>query len=100
VRISVKFGPTFQELAATMTESDQLSRKIDELKGWQTIAWRRIGDPSITAFERREIRNHMKECDVELRRCLHLMSERVCFHPRSVEDVRDSLANLRFRLFA
>ena len=80
-----------------MTEPDQLSRKIDELKGWQAIAWRRIGDPSTTAFERREIRNHMKECDAELRRCLHLMFR---FHPRSVEDVGDSLANLKFRLFA
>jgi hypothetical protein len=75
-----------------MTEPDLLSRKIDELQGWQTIAWRRIADPLITPFERREIRNHMKECDAELRR--------VRFHPRSVEDVGDSLTKLKFRLFA
>ena len=83
-----------------MTEADPLSRKIDALKEWQTIAWRRIADPLTTVFERREIRNHMKECDAELRRCLHIMSERVRFHPRSVEEIGNSLANLKFRLFA
>ena len=83
-----------------MTEPDLLSRKIDELKGWQTIAWRRIADTTVTPFERRELRNHMKDCDAELRRCLEIMSERVRFQPRSVEDVGDSLANLKFRLFA
>ena len=83
-----------------MTEPDLLSRKIDELKRWETIAWRRIADPTVTPFERRELRNHMKDCDTELRRCLQTMSERVRFHPRSVESAGDSLANLKFRLFA
>ena len=89
-----------------MTEADPLSRKIDALKEWQTIAWWRIVDQLTTAFERREIRNHMKECDAELRRCLHIMSEmsemseRVRSHPRSVEEIGNSLANLEFRLFA
>jgi hypothetical protein len=83
-----------------MTERDPLSRKIVALKEWQTIAWRRIADPLTTAFERREIRNHMKECDAELRRCLQIMSERVRFNSRSAEDVGNSLAGLKFRLFA
>jgi hypothetical protein len=83
-----------------MTSPDLLSRKISELKDWQTIAWRRIADPSVTAYERREIRNHMKDCDAELRRCLQTMSERIRFQARAVEDVGDSLAKLRFRLFA
>jgi len=48
-----------------MTEPDNLSRKIGELKEWQTVAWRWIADPLITQFERREIRNHMKECDAD-----------------------------------
>jgi hypothetical protein len=83
-----------------MTSPDLLSRKISELKDWQTIAWRRIADPSVTPYERREIRNHMKDCDAELRRCLQTMSERTRFQARAVEDVGDSLAKLRFRLFA
>jgi hypothetical protein len=83
-----------------MTEPDILSRKINELKDWQTLAWRRIADPLVTAFERREIRNHIKESDEELRRCLAMMSDRLRFRVRSVEDVGDSLAKLKFRLLA
>ena len=44
-----------------MTEPDILSRKINELKRWQTLAWQRIADPLMTAFERREMRNHIRE---------------------------------------
>ena len=59
-----------------MTEPDILSRKIHELKDWQTVAWRRVADPLLTAFERREIRNHLKESNGELRRYLEMMSDR------------------------
>jgi hypothetical protein len=83
-----------------MTEPDTLSLKISDLKQWQRVAWHRIADPVITPFERREIRNHMKESDEELRRCLAMMSDRLRFEARAVEDVGDSLANLKFRLFA
>jgi len=50
-----------------MTEPDILSRKIKELTEWQRVAWRRVADPSVTDFERREIRNHIKESDEHLR---------------------------------
>jgi hypothetical protein len=83
-----------------MTEPDILRRKIAELKEWQRVAWRRIADPSVTPFERREIRNHIKESDGHLRYCLEMMTERVRFRARSVEDVSDSLAKLKFRLLA
>jgi hypothetical protein len=81
-----------------MSEPDTLSLKISDLKQWQGVAWRRIADPTITPFERREIRNHMKESDEELRRCLQMMSERLRFQARAVEDVGDSFAKLKFRL--
>ncbi len=83
-----------------MTEPDLLRRKIDELKEWQRVAWRRIADPSVTPFERREIRNHIKVSDEELRRCLTMMTERLRFRPRSVEDVGDIFIKLKFRLLA
>jgi hypothetical protein len=83
-----------------MTEPDTLSLKITELKEWQSVAWRRIADPAVTPFERREIRNHIKESDEELRRCLAMMSDRLRFEARKVEDVGDSFANLKFRFFA
>ena len=83
-----------------MNEPDILSRQIHELKGWQTVAWRRIADPMLTQFERREIRNHIKVSDGELRRYLGMMSDRLRFQARAVEDVGDSLASLKFRLLA
>ena len=83
-----------------MTEPDILSRKIHELKDWQTVAWRRVADPLLTAFERREIRNHIKESNGELRRYLGMMSDRLRFQDRAAEDVGDSLASLKFRLLA
>ena len=81
-----------------MTEPDNLSIKIRELMDRQTIAWRRIADPVVTTFERREMRNHLKACEEELRRCLAIMSER--FRARGAAEVRDRPAELKFRLLA
>ena len=61
-----------------------------------SVRW--IADPTITPFERRKIRNHTKESDEELRRCLGMMSERLRFQARAVEDVGDSFARIKFRL--
>jgi regulator of sirC expression with transglutaminase-like and TPR domain len=59
-----------------MTEPDILSLKVVELKEWQRVAWRRVADRSVTDFERREIRNHIKESDEHLRYYLDLVSAR------------------------
>ena len=85
-----------------MTEPDVLSRKIRKLTNWQTVAWRRLAEPLLTLFEHREIRNHMKECDAELRRCLGMMSDRLRFQASAERAgiVGDSLASLKFRLLA
>jgi hypothetical protein len=83
-----------------MTEPDTLNRKIRELRDWQAIAWRRVADPYLTSFERREIRNHIRDSDAELRRYLAMMAERLRFRPRPAEAVGDSLANLKFRILA
>jgi hypothetical protein len=83
-----------------MTEPDILSRKICELMDWQTLAWRRVADPLTTAFERREVRNHIKESGEELRRYLAMMSDRLRFQARAVQDVGDSLVKTNFRLLA
>jgi hypothetical protein len=80
----------------SMTEPDNLSIKIRELMDWQTVAWRRIADPMVTTFERREIRNHVKTCNDELRRCLAIQSER--FRARGSAGVRNRADDIRFRL--
>ena len=63
-------------------------------------AWRRIANPMLTAFERREIRNHLRDSEFELRRYLDMMSDRLRFRPAPAEKVDDSLAKLKFRLLA
>jgi hypothetical protein len=81
-----------------MTEPDNLSLKIRELMDWQTIAWRRVADPVVTPYERREIRNHLKTCEDELRRCLAITSGR--FRDRGVAEIRDTPVELKFRVLA
>jgi hypothetical protein len=83
-----------------MTEPDILSRKIIELMEWQRVAWRRVADPSVTRFERREVRNHIKQSDEALRYYLGMKSERLRLRARTMEDVGDSLAKIDFRLLA
>jgi hypothetical protein len=83
-----------------ITEPDVLIRQIHELKEWQRAAWQRVADPMLTAFERREIRNHIRESEGDLRQHLASMSERLAFRPRPVEDIRDDVAQPKFRLLA
>jgi hypothetical protein len=52
----------------------------------------------VTTFERREIRNHVKTCNDELRRCLAIKAER--FSARGAAEVRGRAENIRFRLLA
>jgi len=46
--------------------ADTFDDDMDALKEWLRGAWRYLADPSLTAFERREIRNYMKEADAAL----------------------------------
>ena len=82
-----------------MIELDVLSRQIDALMAEQRAAWSELAIPTLTAFDRREIRNRIKQGEVELRDHLKLRTERLRFEPRPVEPPGDSLANINFRLF-
>jgi hypothetical protein len=83
-----------------MTEPDNLGRKIHALKQLQRVAWQQLASPSLTTFERHEIRNQIKQSDGELRYYLEMMSERTRFRAPPIEDVGDNLAKLNFRLLA
>jgi hypothetical protein len=80
-----------------MTEPDILSRKVIELKEWQRVAWRRVADPLVTDFERREIRNHIKESNETLRYYLEMISERLR-RQAPIVDPGDSSPKIQFRL--
>jgi hypothetical protein len=57
-----------------MTERE-IQHHIATLQRWLAGAWHRLGDPSLTLFDKRELRNQMKQADVALRRCLALSVE-------------------------
>jgi hypothetical protein len=87
--------------AIRMSGADVLSRNIDALKELQRVAWRNLADPALTVFERREIRNEIKQSDAELRSCLEMMSDRSRFRERPVEaDVAERFGKFEFRLLA
>lgn len=82
-----------------MIELDVLSQQIDTLKAEQRAAWSELAIPTLTAFDRREIRNRIRQGEVELRDHLKLRTERLRFEPRLVEPPSDSIATINFRLF-
>ena len=47
--------------------ADTLDQDLQALKQWLESAWRYLAEPSITRYERRELRNYMKEADTVLR---------------------------------
>ena len=81
-----------------MTELDVLSLDIDALKARQQDAWRELASASLTMFDRREIRNRIRQSDLDLRDCLTMRTERLRFRPRPAEATGDGLANINFRL--
>ena len=82
-----------------MIELDVLSRQIDTLMAEQRAAWSELAIPTLTAFDRREIRNRIRQGEVELRDHLKVRTERLRFEPRPVVPPAESLANINFRLF-
>lgn len=55
---------------------DDLDHDVSVLKFWLRDAWRRISDPTITAYDRQEIRNYMKEAEAALRSGLKQLADR------------------------
>jgi hypothetical protein len=83
-----------------MTDPDVIDCKIHELKEVQRIAWRQLADSTLTAFERREVRNQIRQSNNELRQYLQMMSERVRFRVRPADEVADRFGRPDFRLLA
>ena len=56
--------------------ADTLDQDLQALKQWLESAWRYLAEPSITSYERRELRNYMKEADTALRTGLQKRRQR------------------------
>jgi len=82
-----------------MNEPDVLSRNINALKELQRVGWRQLADPALTIFERREIRNEIKQSEAELRSCLEMMSDRCWSRERPAQDdATAGFCKVEFRL--
>ncbi len=58
-----------------MNQPEILDSDIRALQQWLRTAWQQLGDPSLTAFARRELRNQMKQCNADLRELLQRVAE-------------------------
>jgi hypothetical protein len=56
--------------------ADTLDQDVHALQEWLRRAWRDLGQPSLTRFERQELRNYMKEADAALRSGLEKLAAR------------------------
>jgi hypothetical protein len=59
-----------------MNQPAILEADIRALQEWLRSAWQQLGDPSLTTFSRRELRNQMKQCSADLRSHLQLVTTR------------------------
>ena len=58
-----------------MNQPEVLDSDIRALQQWLRAAWQQLGDPSLTTFSRRELRNQMKQCSSDLRARLQMAAE-------------------------
>lgn len=58
-----------------MNQPEILDSDIRYLQQWLRAAWQQLGDPSLTTFSRRELRNQMKQCSADLRARLQMLAE-------------------------
>jgi hypothetical protein len=58
-----------------MNQPEILDSDIRALQQWLRAAWQQLGDPSLTTFSRRELRNEMKQCSADLRARLQMAAE-------------------------
>jgi hypothetical protein len=82
-----------------MIDLEVLDRNILDLKEWLNGAWRHLAKPTLTKFERRELRNEMKQCNIELRRCLEIVrNERARRQQQASANQRSQVIHVDFRL--
>ena len=81
-----------------MDDPDVLVRTIHALKEEQAAAWRQLAASSLTTFERREVRNQLRQSHNELRQYLQLTSERVRVRAPPPEEVVVGFGKPNFRL--
>lgn len=59
-----------------MNQPELFDSDVHALQERLRAAWKQLGDPSLTAYMRRELRNQMKQCTADLRLHLQLIATR------------------------
>jgi hypothetical protein len=55
-----------------MNQPETPDSDIRAMQQWLRAAWAQLGDPALTTFSRRELRNQMKQCSADLRARLQM----------------------------
>ena len=79
-----------------MHQPEILDSDIRALQQWLRAAWQQLGDPSLTTFSRRELRNQMKQCTADLRSYLQLTTTR----PEPVKEASRTFSKPELRILA
>ena len=79
-----------------MNQPAIFDQDIHALQEWLRAAWRQLGDPSLTAFTRRELRNQMKQCTADLRSYLQTATMR----PEPVREASRTFSKPELRILA
>jgi hypothetical protein len=82
-----------------MSDAEVLAHEIEALSAIQREAWRELARPTLTTFDRREIRNRIRQADADLRDLLEIRTERLRLRPRPANLAGNSLVRLEFRFF-
>ena len=69
---------------------------IRALQEWLRSAWQQLGDPSLTTFTRRELRNQMKQYSADLKAQL----EKAARQPPAVRDSGRIFSKPELRILA
>jgi hypothetical protein len=75
-------------------DRDIRDRDIRALQEWLRTAWQQLGDHSLTAFDRRELRNQMKQCSADLK------AQLASFRPPPVRNLNRPRTRPKLRLLA
>jgi len=79
-----------------MNQPEIFDTDVRALQEWLRAAWLQLGDPSLTAFTRRELRNQMKQCTTDLRSYLQMTTMR----PVPVKEASRTFSKPELRILA
>ena len=79
-----------------MNQPELFDSDIRALQQLLRAAWKQLGDPSLTAFTRRELRNQMKQYSADLKAQL----EKAAHQPPPVRDSGRTFSKPELRILA